>query len=707
VTIAAVAGSKVDHRLLSAVSDLDDDALHASVAEAVERGVLVVDDGRFAFRHALQRDAIADAMLPTDRARLHGRLAVELTANPELSVAGPAHTDVELAAHWWEAGEWKHARDTSITAAHTMAALLALPEASAHYDRALAANDRVADTDRLDDAAYLDLVEAAADAAYFGASTEHSCELWQLALDLVDAEAEPERAAVFQARLARNTFLLGGTERAFHLFRSAAEMIPADPPSVELARVLALQARCLLLMARFHDAADLAQEAIAVARGADARAEEGHALDTYGMCLGLFGDLDGGIAAVRDALTIAEELGIPDNLNLGYTHLSLLLLIAGRLEAAAGVALDGAAMGEALGGIRLNGAAVNSAQALISLGRTDEALALLQDLGDLVGNCKISPPLLRLAIAVRRGDHDLAAELAPQLETLTEGLVEIDFRGVFQAIVAELALNEGRPEDAQRSIDTALAMAAGSENPYQVELSALALRTIADGIDDARVRTKRPDVDKARLLATERLGAVDEFVERPDSDVMSLPAVVAWRATARAEHSRLYEPDAELWADAAVLWDELSQPYESAYCRWREADALLHGRGGRPRATQCLQEARRLATQMGAGSLVVRIERLAQRARLTLTDTDPDDGTQPLSERVAEDLDITPREVEVLDQLARGRTDRQIADQLFISRKTASVHVSNILGKLGVSSRGEAAAVAHRLGLHPAASPTS
>ena len=463
-----------------------------------------------------------------------------------------------------------------------MTALLAMPEAWTHYERALAANDRVGSADRLSDSAHLDLVEAAADAAYFGASTERTCELWERALELVDPDAEPERAAVCQARLARSTFALGETERAFHLFRTAAETIPADPPSFELARVLALQARCLLLMARFHDAADLCQRAMAVARAAGARAEEGHALDTYGMCRGLLGDLDGGIEAVRAALAIAEELRIPDNLNLAYAHLSLLLLITGRLEASAGVALDGVAMGDALGGIRLNGAAINSAQALINLGRTEDALALLDDLGELVGNCNISPPLLRMMVAVRRGDHDVAAELAPQLEALTDGLVEIDFRGVFQAIATELALDQGRTDDAAKAIDGALALSAGTEDPFQVELGALSLRTIADGLDDAAVRTKRPDVDKARLLASERLEAIADFVERPDADVVSLPAVVAWHATACAEHSRLYETDAELWAEAATRWDEIGQPYEGAYCRWREADALLQSRRRSP-----------------------------------------------------------------------------------------------------------------------------
>lgn len=64
-----------------------------------------------------------------------------------------------------------------------------------------------------------------------------------------------------------------------------------------------------------------------------------------------------------------------------------------------------------------------------------------------------------------------------------------------------------------------------------------------------------------------------------------------------------------------------------------------------------------------------------------------------------DELGLTPREREVLDHLALGHTNRQIAEDLFISIKTAGVHVSHILGKLGVSTRGEAAAVARRLGL--------
>jgi DNA-binding NarL/FixJ family response regulator len=71
-------------------------------------------------------------------------------------------------------------------------------------------------------------------------------------------------------------------------------------------------------------------------------------------------------------------------------------------------------------------------------------------------------------------------------------------------------------------------------------------------------------------------------------------------------------------------------------------------------------------------------------------------GVQPAQE--PSEL-LTPRELEVLRLVTQGRTNRDIAAELFISAKTVSVHVSNILAKLGVTTRGEAAAAAHRLSL--------
>jgi DNA-binding CsgD family transcriptional regulator len=213
------------------------------------------------------------------------------------------------------------------------------------------------------------------------------------------------------------------------------------------------------------------------------------------------------------------------------------------------------------------------------------------------------------------------------------------------------------------------------------------VRCLADEVDDGRARGRRIDLDKARLLALGFEHEAMAMVAAPDARGGTCsPRTAAFAAMCAAERSRLHESDPECWTEAARRWEAAGEPYPTAYCRWREAEALLERRAARARADECLQEAWRLATAVGAVPLEERIARLAQRARVALHDADAD----PAGSTVADDLGLTPREVEVLGQLAAGRTDREIADLLFISKKTVSVHVSNLLRKLDVTNRVEA-----------------
>ena len=100
--------------------------------------------------------------------------------------------------------------------------------------------------------------------------------------------------------------------------------------------------------------------------------------------------------------------------------------------------------------------------------------------------------------------------------------------------------------------------------------------------------------------------------------------------------------------------------------------------------------------EVGAEPLRLRVEALAARARVDLTSSPVDSGA---GGEAPDRFGLTPREREVLQLVAEGRTNRQIAESLFISEKTAGVHVSNILGKLDASGRTEAAAIARRYGL--------
>ena len=140
-------------------------------------------------------------------------------------------------------------------------------------------------------------------------------------------------------------------------------------------------------------------------------------------------------------------------------------------------------------------------------------------------------------------------------------------------------------------------------------------------------------------------------------------------------------------------------PTPCAYARWREAEARLAARGHRDVASAALREAHEIASRLSAIPLAREIEALATRARLDLSPDESPAGVASGEPDEGADFGLTAREREVLG-LSHwvGRTARS-PTELFISENTAGVHVSNILGKLAVSSRGEAAAVAYRLGL--------
>jgi DNA-binding CsgD family transcriptional regulator len=208
--------------------------------------------------------------------------------------------------------------------------------------------------------------------------------------------------------------------------------------------------------------------------------------------------------------------------------------------------------------------------------------------------------------------------------------------------------------------------------------------------------------------------AADESAVAPRRD-----HVIA--ALCRMEARRLEERDEPRgWSAAADGFDAIGRPYPAAYARFRAAAGLLRGRGSRQEAAMALASARSTGARLGARPLLTEIDLLARQARLDLAadaptgpsaaagapDADADEATQATDGAdAAARLDLTARELEVLRLLSAGWSNQEIADVLFISRKTASVHASNIYDKLGAANRVEAAAIAHRLGLDAGAPP--
>jgi DNA-binding NarL/FixJ family response regulator len=146
--------------------------------------------------------------------------------------------------------------------------------------------------------------------------------------------------------------------------------------------------------------------------------------------------------------------------------------------------------------------------------------------------------------------------------------------------------------------------------------------------------------------------------------------------------------DRPAWSAAAAAWEALGYPYPLAYALLRSAEAAVAD-GDREEASTLLSRAADLTGRLGAKPLRAEIDLVARRSRLTVAGAETGHPA----------FGLTAREQEVLRLVAEGRSNRDIAEELFISAKTASVHVSNILAKLSVTSRGEAAATAHRLRL--------
>jgi DNA-binding CsgD family transcriptional regulator len=289
-------------------------------------------------------------------------------------------------------------------------------------------------------------------------------------------------------------------------------------------------------------------------------------------------------------------------------------------------------------------------------------------------------------LAVDRGRLQAARHHLETARYLSTLVYDGRINGLVYRGLAELALWEGQPDDAIAAATAGLDLTGTEE--LQARLAVLVVRAAADGAEAERAAGRTPAPVTA---VADALAALDDLEARAAArrapDVSEIRAAAA---TGAAERTRLEgRSDARAWQDAARRWSELGFPAPAAYCQWREATALLAA-ARRPEAVAAWRRGHRAAVELGAAGLRAAIEADAARAAIAL------EGETVATESP---YGLTSRELEVLALVAAGHTNRQIGDALFISEKTASVHVSHILAKLGASTRAQAAAVASRLGL--------
>ncbi|MGI8330204.1 helix-turn-helix transcriptional regulator [Actinomadura scrupuli] len=676
---ASADGDRVGHELLAAVTGFDERRLTAALRPAVDGNVLVADVDGYAFRHALIREAVHEDLLPGERTRLHRRYAQVLEETPGLS--GDCASTMGIALHWLRAHDHERALPAAWRAAAESAAALAYAERLQMIEQVLELWDRVPDAAALVGHDHVDVLELAAEAASACGEAERGLAFVRAALAEIDEITEPERMAVllmWRAKL-RSWRGLPGELEDLH----AAERLAAVPGQAR-ARVLARL--CCIAMVSGDDEKSLAygREALAISQAIGDQETEIEAAISLAAVLVGDGDCDG--TAVITTRAQAERIGSGRLVLRALVSISDMHEGAGRHGPAIEAAQEGFAIAQRIGLVRSQGPilAANLAESLISVGRWDEALAAIDRALEFnpVPGMRAMLLLVRCTLELARGENAIA-------QTAIEG----HHRTVWDVGTPQRTLPVARllidwrlaQEDHNGALDVLDEVMTGplmSLKPrYTWPVLVAGAQACADVATDPTVLRDDRLLRRADALLT----ALRDIAGRTAA---AGPVTAAHAATFVAETARAGGVlDRLAWDTAAQAWESLGQPYPLARALVRAAEAAA-GDGDRTGAALRLGRAAELADRLDARPLRAQVDDLTRRARLRQDEPVP-----------APAHGLTPRELEVLRLVAEGRSNRDIAQELFISAKTASVHVSNILAKLGVAGRGEAAATAHRLGI--------
>jgi DNA-binding CsgD family transcriptional regulator len=672
VRTAAVAGS-VDPSLLAVVLECDEQRVEISLRAALSAGVLIVDaeTGDLAFRHALVREVAYAGLLGSERRRTHHAVARALE-----QIDG---TNAALLAHHYIAGNRPaDALRTSILAAREAAGTYGSVDAVDHYMCAMQVWNVVPTDGRPADQPLEDLLEEAMLCALNVGAVQQGTELGARLLKTLDPRGDPERWALDAARLAELRWELGDAAGATSLLDGADRYLDGRSDSVARVRVLERRAFQSIMSLQRREGRELAREALEVARRVGDPEAIVVAMSRVALAATALGELEGR-ALLVEAFEEAWRARLPHEMTRAAINLLLLLHTGCRLEE---TIAEGERVLEASTDLMIgpsHRAAIEAlyARALIDTGEWERA-------DDLLARARLpNAARLRTSVAITiaelanaRGDRELVDRM---LSEGRFGLVSVlALRRA--AIEAQQALADGEPHIARSVVDEMLPLAELIPDASYARLTCFAIRSLQQGDDAA--------ADSYLAAAQARAAAVCELPAGAPADQ------AAWLAAAEAAHAAVTgRPCSALWHDAASRFGVAGLVVRRAWAQHEEATSMIEEGGSREEAALLASEAHALALRLGAAPLRRAIEDLVRRARLDV---------QGVGRLADGDLGLTAREIEVLRLVAAGRTNREIATELYISTKTASVHVSNILRKVGATTRGEAAAIAHREGLAPA-----
>lgn len=679
-------GGEVDHELMRLLLPVDEARLLEALRETLDAGVVVVGDGQgYSVRHGLLAESARARLLPIERQRWHARVAQALATRPDDPRAVTA-----VPSHWEAAGDARRALAAAVIAGQFSSYSPAV--SAAHYARAVALWATVEDAEAVSGTTYDELVELAATACAQTGDIDAAVEMAREWLDSSGSEADPARASRLSLLVAsRGEWTLPAGEVAAAFDDAVRLAVRAGGANLSLA--MAGTARHLASLDRNAEAEPLAREALAAATDG---AEAAYAGATLGAILGHLGDHDAGVAALRTALTGLDSREQAQQHARTAFELVWTQFYAGNPVAAVeGAVATSSELGRT--GLVLDvGAALlaGAAQIRVWLGDWDQARELIDrgERTDPFGLGATTRLGARAELALRAGDAAKARRMYE--EYLSHwgalGLRSFDHLGLSR--LAESAVEDGDLAVAWALLAEGLEAIAGADTHYERAM-------VARGGAHVLAQTVRVGTSAPQDL----LSGVDELIaavaanprDRPGS-VPAADLLTAQAARARVDH----EPSAQLWSLAAQAWARLGFPWWESMCRLRYAEALLVTRGARTAATPVVVNARAVAARVGAAGLVQLADELVRGAGLDARDGEPGTGDESRTgagEDWSAAYSLTPREREVFALLVAGMSNRAIASDLFISEKTASVHVSNILAKMGVRSRLQAVTLAPRV----------
>jgi DNA-binding CsgD family transcriptional regulator/tetratricopeptide (TPR) repeat protein len=689
VRAASVSGREVAHRLLATVADIDAAELETALRAAVDAKIIVATNGdRYSFRHALLSEAIYSDLLPGERVRLHAAYGRALADEPACGTAA------ELARHARGAGDPVAAAKASVLAGNEASTLAAPDEALGQYEAAigilaeigLAASEKTG----IDP---IDVTVRASNAAMAAGQPIRALGLVEDQLSALPGDAPPLARARLLRALAGTALVVDSGLDVRAIASEALSLVPADSRSALRAELLGILARAHL---DFHrpDVIPLATEALDMARSLNLPEVAAEAATTLARVQQADEDLEVSAMHLAEAAAEARTAGEHDAELRAMYGVGSVNFEAGRMAEALAAYQQTLTRAEEL---RLPwtpyGIVTRAMVATVYYIQGD-----WPQVERITATAGESPPefpemLLRavnLGVLAARGDDaglETLATLRPWsdkdgLIAILAGAAAIDVNGDRGDIAAAVQAHD-------QTVTAVTRLWRVPTFDARVRLSALLIGQLAT--DAARTpgeaRKDLVEVGNALVEAAHQAARHSESMQRYIG-----PEAKAWAQRVSAEHLRLRWQSGvnipssgemvDAWRTAADLFEQLGHRFETARSQARLADAL-HAAGHETDAADIRTQVQGVAVLMGAQPL------LRELGSPPIGAIDPSGRRQPL----------TAREMEVLELVSIGRSNRDIADQLYISAKTASVHVSNILSKLGARSRTEAVAIARQLGV--------